>query len=380
MRILLVGEYSRLHNSLKEGLQALGHQVVLVGNGDHFKKFPVDISIDSSFLKKYFPSIKRKIIFKFFKIDVFDYEVIYKFNKYLPQLKDFDVIQFINEDALNIHPKFQINLLKRLLEQNGKLFLLSCGDDYVNISHYLKDKEKYSILSPLMENESLKKKYQFSLKYLTKPYLALHNFIKNRCSGVITTDIDYHLPYLEKENYLGLIPNPINIDKIKYQPLVIDDKIIIFHGINTLSSVRKGNEYFSQALEIIKDKYDHKVEIRTSFNIPYNQYLSLYEDCHIFLDQVYSYDQGYNALEAMARGKVVFTGAEKEWLDFYNLKENSVAINALPNVHDIVEKLEWLILHPEKIIEISKNARKFIEKEHDYITISKCYLDIWCNN
>ena len=54
MRILLVGEYSRLHNSLKEGLLALGHEVVLVGNGDHFKNYPVDISIDSSFLNKYF--------------------------------------------------------------------------------------------------------------------------------------------------------------------------------------------------------------------------------------------------------------------------------------------------------------------------------------
>jgi len=36
---------------------------------------------------------------------------------------------------------------------------------------------------------------------------------------------------------------------------------------------------------------------------------------------VYAYDQGFNALEAMAKGKVVFTGAEKEWLELYNLEE-----------------------------------------------------------
>ena len=35
-----------------------------------------------------------------------------------------------------------------------------------------------------------------------------------------------------------------------------------------------------------------------------------YEQAHIILDQVYAFDQGYNALEAMAKGKVVFTGAE----------------------------------------------------------------------
>ena len=39
MKILLVGEYSRLHNSLKEGLTALGHEVTIVGTGDHFKKY-----------------------------------------------------------------------------------------------------------------------------------------------------------------------------------------------------------------------------------------------------------------------------------------------------------------------------------------------------
>ena len=42
MKILLLGEYSRLHNSLKEGLQILGHHVIIIADGDHFKKFDVD--------------------------------------------------------------------------------------------------------------------------------------------------------------------------------------------------------------------------------------------------------------------------------------------------------------------------------------------------
>ena len=45
MKILLIGEYSRLHNSLKEGLESLNHEVTIVGTGDKFKNFPVDISI-----------------------------------------------------------------------------------------------------------------------------------------------------------------------------------------------------------------------------------------------------------------------------------------------------------------------------------------------
>ena len=94
---------------------------------------------------------------------------------------------------------------------------------------------------------------------------------------------------------------------------------------------------------------------------------------------VYAYDQGFNALEAMAMGKVVLTGAEKEWREHYNILEDYVVINAMPNVSYLVEKLSWLIENPEKIKIISKNAREFILEYHDYKTITKKYLKAWEN-
>ena len=97
------------------------------------------------------------------------------------------------------------------------------------------------------------------------------------------------------------------------------------------------------------------------------------------MDQVYAYDQGYNALEGMAMGKVVLTGAEKEWREYYNIVEDCVVINAMPDVTYLVEKLSWLIENPEKIKMISKNAREFILKYHDYNVITKKYLKAWEN-
>ncbi|HAV55122.1 MAG TPA: glycosyl transferase family 1, partial [Aequorivita sp.] len=79
-------------------------------------------------------------------------------------------------------------------------------------------------------------------------------------------------------------------------------------------------------------------------------------------------------------GKVVFTGAEKEFLEHYNLKEDEVCINALPDVDYLVQKMEDLILNPEKLQTISKNARAFIEREHHYISIAKKYLEVWNSN
>ena len=50
MKILLIGEYSNLHNSLKQGLVKNGHNVVLLGNGDGFKNYDADILVKSSLI------------------------------------------------------------------------------------------------------------------------------------------------------------------------------------------------------------------------------------------------------------------------------------------------------------------------------------------
>ena len=377
MKVLLVGEFSRLHNSLKEGLTALGHEVLLIGTGDLFKNYPVDINIDSIFFNKLLPLFFRRIILKISGFDIAHFEIALRFKKVLNQLKGYDVVQLINEDALGIHPKLQIPLLEKLFKQNSSVFLLSCGDDYINISHYLNKTERYSVLTPYLNNKSLAKKYHYSLKYVSPPYKKLHDFIYKNIKGVIASDIDYHIPLINHDAYLGLIANPINTKNIDFNPLKIDNKIQIFHGVNTISSVRKGSQIFDDALTLIQQRYGSKVDIKTTHSLPYQDYIKTYNNAHIVLDQVYSYDQGYNALEAMAKGKVVFTGAEQEWLNYYHLNEDTVAINALPNIDDIVKKLEILILNPEKIQDISKNARAFIEKEHDYIKVAHKYISLW---
>ena len=376
MKILLIGEYSRLHNSLKEGLIELGHEVTIVGTGDGFKNYPVDIKINSAISKSPFLNFISKALIKILGINVSKLENYYRFKAILPKLKGYDVVQLINESVVKSYPNLEIRFLKKVMKQNDKLFLLSCGTDYTSVKYANDKKLKYSILTPHHEN-NLQKEYQFVMYYLSKSHFKLHSFIFNTMNGVIASDIDYHIPLLEHKKYLGMSPNPINMDIIKYSPLVINEKINIFHGINSSNTIKKGGTIIEEALKIIAKKYPDKVAVRSSCDIPYHEYIKIYDDAHILMDQTYSYDQGYNALEAMAKGKVVFTGAEKEWLSYYNLQEDTVAINALPDASAIVKKLEWLILNPEKLLEISKNARTFIEREHDYITSAKQYLQYW---
>jgi hypothetical protein len=209
---------------------------------------------------------------------------------------------------------------------------------------------------------------------LSKNNIRTHNFVFENIERVIASDIDYLLPLKNHKLFYGLIPNPIDYKSIPFNNLKIDKKIIIFLGINRGTYIKKGIPIFEDALRIIKNKYQYKVKIITTENIPYKKYLKLYENTHILLDQVYAYDQGYNALEAMAAGKVVFTGAEKEFLEYYNINEDEVCINATPNSIEIANKLSWLIENPDKIIEIGKNASNFIKEKHDYKKIAQEYI------
>ena len=278
-------------------------------------------------------------------------------------------------------PILERYLLKKIFKHNKKVFLLCCGVDYLVAKHLIEKKERYSIMNPFFENPKSVKEYQFILDFLSDNHKKTHNQVYDTIEGVIASDIDYINPIKEQKKYKGLIGNPVNTDTITFKENTIKDKIIIFLGINRGTYYSKGISFFEESLSIIKEKYADTIEIIMVENIPYKEYIIQFDKAHIILDQVFGLDQGYNALEAMAKGKVVFTGAENEFESHYNVTEK-VAINALPNVSYLVNQLEFLIENPNEIIAIGKRARAFIEKEHHYKVIASKYLKTWevlCN-
>jgi hypothetical protein len=376
VRILLIGEYSRLHNSLKEGLVAIGHDVTLVGNGDGFKNFPVDLSTKATWSESSIGTFFRKVIHRLTRLDIAQLEFGIRFYFHLKHLKGFDVVQLINEAPIQTTPKLERYLLKKIFKQNQKIFLLCCGVDYIVAKHLMEKKERYSIMNPFFENPNSKKEYDFILDYLSPNHIKTHELVYQNLVGVIASDMDYVLPLKNHPKFLGLIPNPVNTTKINAIPIENLDRIVIFLGINRGTYFTKGISFFEKTLEIIQQKYPENVEIIIAKNLPYDTYIQKYNQAHIVLDQVYGFDQGYNALEAMAKGKVVFTGAEKEFVEYYNLTQK-VAINALPNVDYLVTELSHLIENPNAIKDIGVRAQNFIKQEHDYIKIAKKYHTKW---
>lgn len=377
MKILLIGEYSRLHNSLKEGLAQLGHTAVIAAAGDSFKNYSVDYSVAPKFFGNYLLPRKFKNLFYYLtKTDLAGTERAWRFYFLLPKLKGFDHVQLINSDALLTHPALSRWLYEKLLKQNKKMSLLVCGDETPVIDYLLKNELPNSILAPYTKNPGLKEMYRFVLKYTTDPYRKLFRFVEENSSVLITSDLDYKIPMERMGCKVKHIPNPVNTDVIAYYENPVTEKVILFLGINRMSYIKKGIPHFEEALEIIRASHSDKIEIIVAENMPYTQYIKEYERAHILLDYTYGMDQGYNALEAMAAGKVVFTGAGKEFMLYYNLSER-VAVHAEPDAKAIAESLAYLIENPTEIEAIGRRARAFVEKEHNYVKVAEKYLKAW---
>jgi len=137
MRILLLGEYSNFHNTLKAGLEKNGHSVLLSGRKDGFKGFNLDISLEPK-LFEFYPFRKVKnLIYLLFKFDISCFELLYIFFTNRNHFKDYDIVQLINEYPLKTTPYLDTLILKFIFKHNKKVILSACGDDVTYINYLL---------------------------------------------------------------------------------------------------------------------------------------------------------------------------------------------------------------------------------------------------
>jgi glycosyltransferase involved in cell wall biosynthesis len=379
MRILLVGEYSGFHNSLKQGLQHLGHEVTIVGDGDGFKRFPVDIEIGSTYFEQSW--LHRKIKVAWWKLtgsNLEDRLKLARFRESENLLKNHDIIQFINSNPFGCEPDVERIMIDFLLENNKKSFLIACGDDYEYTSYLTEKHEGYSILDAVKQNPKNKKELFHTYKYLGNGYRGNYLKLVEASEKIIPSNTDYAMALKNQPKATPIIPAAINCSKFQLEQNENLNQIQIFMGINRGNYWKKGIHYFEQALELIKKKYGDKIHITIAESLPYKEYITKYKNAHILLDQVLCYDQGYNALEAMAQGKVVFSGGSSLYLDAHDLKSVPV-IDAQPDVAYLTDQLSLLIDQPEKIIEIGKAARKHVIDHHHSIMIAKIYEEYYFN-
>lgn len=354
MKILLFGEFSGLHTNLKSGLEELGHEVTLLSTGDGFKRLKGDININIISKWKYISKL----------------ELIFKTYSKLLYLRNYDIVQLIHPVPLmsNFTTLLFIKILKQL---NNKIYLNVCGSDSLIISEYI----KYDY-SPL-KNELIEGDYSSLFRHLDYKKIRFIYKVAKNFDGLISSMYIYHESYKAFPNYLGFIPMPTELPKLKLKNTrgFQNDKIIIFHGITR--SAFKGSKYILEAMNLVKIKFPELCEIKIVEKISYSEYTKSFNDCDIFIDQTSSYGYGMNALLGLAKGKIVLSGAHQEIIKELKLF-NCPIINIEPDTKKILKILTYLIhKKSDYFIEMQSKAISYIKNVHEKKIVAKQYIEIW---
>lgn len=367
MNILIIGEYSGFAKNLALGFRSLGHETVVFGNLDGWKKLP---QAEGTIL---FPSpqniklgtlpIKRTWVFRGF--------INYlRFKKCINKYKShFDVVLVVNYEFIRLNYEcwyayFSFSDIKKVLNPKGKIYLSACGDDYP----YLDYVKEFRYCPPIdYKRNSYFKRRRMSIFFQTTKNIQ----------GVIPVMYEYAVAYRAISSKYSLricntIPLPVDRESLHFNN-TIRDKIVILHGKSRKS---KGGEFIIPALQKLQEKYPDRVEILIKGGIPLTEYLSLVDSANIIVDQCWGYSYGMNAIFSMAMGKIVLSGNEKECEQEFGCKVPIV--NILPDVDDIFTKLENLILQPaEKLSTLAKESYDFCNRFHRADVVASQYVKIF---
>ncbi len=363
MKILLLGEYSSLHNNLAYGLKQLGCEVCLVSGGDHWKNFDSDIKI-------------RRKGYDIFSSLLYMMQILIT----LPKLRGYDVVQIINPCFFEIRVEKCWWIYKYLRRFNKKVFLGGFGVDYFWIKACLNDKTfRYSdFFVDGIARDNEQNKHQVK-DWIGSSKEEVNKLMADDCNGIITCLYEYWAAY-----------SPYYADKMIYIPMPIREDLIaekgiegpikklrFFLGIQKDRSHVKGTDVVEPILNKVVERYSDLCEIERVESVPYEQYKEMLSHSHVMIDQIYSYTPAMNALLGMAKGLVVVSGGEPEHYALHRENENFPIINVLPNEEDIYETLERLVLKKKKIPALSQQSIDYVKKYHQSKDIAHKYLAFW---
>lgn len=355
MKILLLGEYSNVHNTLAEGLRALGHKVVVASNGDFWKNYPRDIDLrrESGFMGTL--------------------SFLWRLVKALPKMQGFDVVQIINPMFLELKAERIFPIYRYIRKNNGKMILGAFGMDYywVDVNSTVKPLRysDFNFGNELRHDEAAERERK---DWIGTAKQRLNEYIAHDCDAINAGLYEYMATYQavpELKDKTFFLPFPIKMDS--EETPVSNEKLRIFVGISKNRSVYKGTDIMLRAAQDVKEKYPEKVEIRVAEGVPFDEYQKMMESSDCILDQLYAYTPAMNALLAMSKGIIVVGGGEEENYQILSEETLRPIINVEPNYDSCYKELEQLVLHPERIPLLKQQSKDYIRKHHDYIMVAK---------
>lgn len=364
MKILLLGEFSNVHWTLAQALRRLGHEVCVVSDGDTWKSYPADIPLHRK------SGRLGSIVY------------LCKVLRLLPKLRGYDVVQLINTvHFIELKAERGIRIYDYLKRHNRRVFLGAFGYDY----HYVYDSVVCRTLrycdfyTPTQEVEhEWNMAHRHDWLHTFKKEASIH--VAETCDGIITGLYEYDVayrPYFPDKT--TFIPFPIELDHPEEMQTSVckNGKIRFFIGIQRSRTKLKGTDIMLRALQRIVEDYPDRAEMVKAESVPFAQYKEMMRSSDVLLDQIYSYTPAMNALQAMSQGLIVVSGGEEENYEILGEEELRPIINVQPDEEDVYRRLEWLVLHPERIPQLKRDSIEYIRRHHDSLKVAQRYLEAW---
>lgn len=368
MKILLIGEASFLHNTLKKGLVERGHRVTTMsdGNGWHDAPRDIDLRRDGRWGK------------------LGGLWVVWQLLRHLPQLCGNDVVQIHNYQFVPLMYRWNTLLLRFLKLTNRRVVKGCFGDDPQIFRRQAQGVPAYSdtYWSGQLQNAELHR--DRIAEVVEHGAEASWRKTTRMADALVACLYEYWLdynepPYAAKLHY---IPLPMECEEmVRWCDLTTSPShhLTILIGLQPKRDFMKGAMKIATFVEEMARRHPGRVQIKYVEGVPYDEYQRLLAEADVLVDQLYSYTPSMNSLAAMARGTVVIGGGEEEYYEFIGEKTLRPIINVRPDASDEenIATIERALFTDGTLERMRHESIAFVRKYHDYRRVAEQYEQIY---
>ncbi|MBO4963625.1 MAG: hypothetical protein J6C05_05270 [Prevotella sp.] len=387
MRILLLGESSFVHSTLRKGFRELGHDVVVISEGNKHNNCPRDVDL------------KRNMRYGVFG----GLGVLWKLLINARYLFGNDIVQIHNFQFVPLKVGWNRILLMILKWGNKKLVKCCWTDDPVVFKGQAAGMLRYSDthIQTRVINDVEDNRKRFA-EQMMSDYIHCCDYANRRADALLPCLYEYYVYYNlpQYRDKLYYMPLPMEIpetvfsvqcsvvsenkqlntqdtihnteNQLNTKHLTLNTPVKVLVGIQSKRDYMKGAGIIAGLVERVAAENPGKIEVKRVYDVPYNEYLKMLDEADVLVDQLYSYTPSMNSLAAMAHGTVVIGGGEEEYYEFIGEKTLRPIINVRPEDDEYnMKMLRDTLLYPNKIEQMKREGLEFVHKHHDYVKVAE---------
>lgn len=362
MKILFVGDYSKLHATLAETLSRRGHEVTVLSDGCSHMGVACDI-----FLKRR-PGFLGSLRY------------IAEIAATLPRLRGYDVVQLVNPHFLNLRPEKLRPIFRRLKRDNGSIFLSLAGNDSLFVRKCL-DGHTFRFSEFRVGDRPTEFAARYPERergYLLPEVVSYCDWFYDNIDGGMAVLPEYYMAAREVLGERLCHTNlPADLRELPQSEFRIEGKVKLLVGMRSGYVVSKGTDTLLALARNVESRLPDIVETVNVRDLPWAEYRKVLTQCHINLDQLYSYSPAMNALSSMALGRIAASGAQPEYYDIIGEKDLHPVFSLSPLEEDMEERLCRLLTDPARMEAMARDSRRLVERHNSVEIVADRYESHW---